>query len=104
MPAAVYSTRLIEAHATSAETYTVPAGYRLVVRDADCFYPGGLGQSAQLEGPAGQIFAYFPFAAAVNGVLSSWRGRQVFEPGETITFASTAAMDITVSGYLLTLP
>jgi hypothetical protein len=100
----VYSARFLQAHAVAAGSFTVPAGYVLVVRDADCFYPGGAGQSAQLEGPAGGIFAYFPFSAAINGVLVSWRGRQIFYAGETFTFAATAAMDIMVSGYLLTAP
>ena len=100
----VYSTSFLELHASSGSTFEVPAGYRAVVRDADCFYPGGAGQSAQLEGPAGGIFAYFPFTAEINGVLSSWRGRQVFEPGDVVTFATTTAMDIKVSGYLLLLP
>lgn len=100
----VYSTQLLQLHGASAGSFEVPAGYACVVRDADCFYPGGAGQSAQLEGPAGGIFAYFPFSAAINGVLVSWRGRQVFNPGDTIVFAATSDMDIMVSGYLLTLP
>lgn len=94
----------MEAHGTSAEAYAVPVGFLAIVRDADCFYPGGAGQSGQLEGSAGGIFAYFPFGAAINGVLVSWRGRQVLYEGEVFTFASTAGMDIMVSGYLLTLP
>lgn len=100
----VYSTRFLMAHATSIEGYTVPAGYVAIVRDADCFYPGGLGQSGQLANASGGIFAYFPFAAAINGVLVSWRGRQVLQPGEVFGFISTTAMDIMVSGYLLALP
>jgi len=99
--ATIYSARLTMAHGVGADSLTVPAGFVCVVRDADCFYPGGVGQSAQLENPAGGIFAYFPFPLTVNGILDSWRGRQVFLEGETVTFAATAAMDIQVSGYLL---
>lgn len=100
----VYSTQLLQLHGASSGSFTVPASVVCVVRDADCFYPGGVGQSAQLEGPAGGIFAYFPFVAAINGVLVQWRGRQVFVAGDTITFAATASMDIMVSGYLLATP
>ncbi|MDA4132682.1 MAG: hypothetical protein OK454_06105 [Thaumarchaeota archaeon] len=102
--ATVYSTSFCEAHSSSGLTFEVPAGFRAVVRDADCFYAGGAGQSAQLQGPAGGIFAYFPFVAEINGVLVSWRGRQVFDAGDVVTFATTSPMDIKVSGYLLQLP
>jgi hypothetical protein len=102
--ATVYSVQLLQLHGASSGSFVIPAGVVCVVRDADCFYPGGLGQSAQLEGPAGGIFAYFPFAAAINGVLVSWRGRQIFNAGDTVTFAATTDMDITVSGYHLSLP
>jgi hypothetical protein len=104
MASTIYSTRFMQAHAVTALSFTVPAGRVAIVRDADCFYAGGVGQSGQLEGPAGGIFAYFPYVATINGVAVEWRGRQVFFEGETVTFAATAPLDIMVSGYLLTLP
>lgn len=104
MAASVYSVNFIVAHAVSSASYTVPTGQVAIVRDADCFYAGGVGQSGQLESPAGGIFAYFPFPADINGVLISWRGRQVINAGETFLFAATLSMDIMVSGYLLAAP
>lgn len=102
--AAVYSTKLFEGRDVSSWSYTVPAGFRLVVRDIDVFFGGGVeGGAANFVGTLGQTFAYFPF----TGLESSgqhWQGRAVFDPGDEIGLVSGVGVDVTVSGYLLTLP
>lgn len=92
------------AHNVTSDSYLVPAGFVAVVRDVDCFYSGGIGSYTQLENPANGIFVFFSFPASVDGALQSWRGRQVFLPGEAFALASTDGVDIQVSGYLLAAP
>jgi hypothetical protein len=102
----VYSTRLIEqAGLTGNVGFTVPEGFTCVLRDVDCYV-------ANYDTETG-----FYFAGAVGNILwrvvfpdsaessQQWRGRQVFNPGDIITFAAQAnPVDFAASGYLLELP
>lgn len=100
----VYSTRIWEGRNVNVLSYTVPSGYRLVLRDIDTFFGGGIGGgAANYVGTLGQTFAYASFTGLISELVS-WRGRQVFEPGETIRMVSGPGVDVTASGYLLELP
>lgn len=105
----VYSTRFIQAHGlTSTASYTVPAGFIAVVRDVDTWISTPIGLNALfLHGALGQ--AIWQTSATIGeSQYGSWRGRQVFEPGELVEVEADVgaldAYDVTVSGYLLTLP
>lgn len=102
--AAVYSVRFVALRNTSGGGVVVPAGNVAIVRDIDAFFGGGIGGGAlNVTGPAGQTFAWFPFTGLESSVFQ-WRGRQVFNPGETIGWTADHGVDLTISGYLLTLP
>ena len=102
--AALYSERIWEGRNVTSLAYTVPAGKRLVIRDIDCFFGGGIGGgAANFTGTLGQTFAYFSFTGLSSSAFE-WRGRQVFYAGETVAMVSGQGIDVTVSGYLLTEP
>lgn len=102
----VYSTRLyaaLDLHGN--EGYTVPGGYVCVLRDVDIFsYSSGSESGFALEGDLGQVIWYVLVPPDTTQSYQ-WRGRQVFNPGDIITFnASAGSFDVTASGYLLYLP
>lgn len=104
--AVVYSTRLVQAHNLSGDTtYTVPDGFLAIIRDVDwfCAAPIDDGSQGYMYGPAGQSIDWFNVDMDTT-VVHQWRGRQVLYEGETLTFHSDLAADVTASGYLLTLP
>lgn len=108
MPRPVYSSRFIQQKGlTSSASFAVPAGYIAVLRDLDSFIgtPAGL-NSIFLHGALGQAI-WWSEATIGQSQYASWRGRQVFEPGELIVVevdvGALDAYDVTVSGYLLTL-
>lgn len=84
-------------------TYTVPAGYRAIVRDLDAINISG-GSGSLTMTIAG--LAYL-FVAQSSTYLDyhAWRGRQVVNPGETLQVSQSGInWGYAVSGYLLTLP
>lgn len=103
----VYSVRFISDYAaTVSGSYTVPAGYRAIVRDVDAYNaPGGADTDYVFVyvNEVGGAFMYQHFAGVP---WVGWRGRQVVNEGETITVGgnSESLQSIMVSGYLLTLP
>lgn len=107
----VYSQQ-IWAQAGLAGTVTVapPAGYKYVVRDIDVFYVTGLAGAdfhAEIEIPGVAFFPTFAFmswSAADPSSVKSWRGRQVVQPGQALILLTTGALDVTCSGYALSLP
>lgn len=102
---AVYSTRFFALHgANGTFVYIVPAGRTAVVRDVDFYNGGGLSPAYYfLQGSAGQAIDYFQSPDLVAHT-HQWRGRQVYNAGESITVQSSQPSDITVSGYLLVNP
>lgn len=84
--------------------YTVPGDVRAVLRDLDAYYNGLVEASIHLEGSLGQTIWYNGFSAGGNPQYASWRGRQVLDPGDTLTVTTDQAIDVTISGYLLSLP
>jgi hypothetical protein len=108
MPSTVYSTQLLAVKASTVDaTYTVPEGFRLVLRDIDGEIEGQIDSAGSLTllGALGQQLAYWPCPEGPN-VYLSWRGRQVFNPGQTFSLliSGDTAFDAQASGYLLTLP
>lgn len=94
--------------AWAAETfptpYVVPSGYRAVVRDIDVWSGGGA--IIQFTVSVNAIARFYGGEFNVESVqqVMQWRGRQILQPGEELTFAATGALDGMISGYLLTLP
>lgn len=101
----VYSTRFLGwASESTPPAYTVPAGYVVVVRDADIYSGGGsiIDWTLSVNGVA--RFAAGQFTVESIAQTAEWRGRQILNPGELLVFAADGATDGMVSGYLLPLP
>jgi hypothetical protein len=105
----VYSTQFHQERNSTGWTYTNVGTFVVVVRDIDAFFGGGIvGGAANFVGTEGQTFAYFPFTGLDSAVFS-WRGRQVFNPGDTFGMTTSSGtglgpapgVDVMVSGYLL---
>lgn len=105
MAVPVYSTRFIQVRGLDgAVTYTCPDGYVAVVRDLDAYHGAtGAESSVYLIGAGGQTL-WENDNSVVDASYSSWRGRQVFYEGESIQVSANDSTDVTVSGYLLSLP
>jgi len=102
--ASVYSKRLYEGRNVSSGALVVPPGVVWVVRDIDAFFGGGVsGGALNVTGTLGQTFAYFPYTGLVSSSFE-WRGRQIFDAGDAWGFVSGAGVDLTISGYELSLP
>lgn len=104
----VYSTQFIAIQGLSAaHTVTIDDSHVGIVRDIDVYATGAIAIPFTFvfaQGSDGQAFFYYqwdPGAQAWEG----WRGRQVIEPGQTFTVTpSNGAVDVSVSGYLLSSP
>lgn len=102
--ATIYSTRFLqELGLSGTATYTVPDGFVAVVRDLDAYQDVLPGGTVFLEGALGQAIWSETNDAATGKTYQSWRGRQVFQPGETLTVSTDSPWDVTVCGYLLSL-
>jgi hypothetical protein len=101
----VYSTRFIARQGLNGTaTYVVPAGFRAVVRDVDAYCDNsGAGGTLFLHGSAGQTIWHLSLAAFAT-TDGMWRGRQVVEQLESFDVTTDTRTDVTVSGYLLSLP
>lgn len=102
----VYSTRFIGAQgATAPISYTVPNGYVAVVRDLDAYSDTVASAEIFLRNAEGGAIYFFTWGVAQQQSVE-WRGRQVYFAGETITVdisvGALDAIDVAVSGYLLT--
>ena len=110
--ATVYSRLLFRAHAVDTDTvavYTFPAGYLYVVRDMDVFLAGEGGGAFSVYDGASCTFWSVTAPEGGTGFWEHWSGRQVFEAGDSVSFAPSTIDpfghgDIRVSGYALTLP
>lgn len=101
--ASVYSHRFLVSHGDEPVTVAVPTGYLFVVRWTTAFNPDPvLGATAQIVHHPTEVTIYQQDLAA-----QVWEGHEhrfVCYPGESLTAQSDNGADITVSGYLLTLP
>jgi hypothetical protein len=103
---AVYSTSFMQRlRLDGGSPYTVPAGVVAVLRDWDAYVRSddAIEGSVALLGGAGQIVDSFTMAAGV-AQKHQWTGRQVIPSGQTFTVSTPCPVDVTLSGYLLTLP
>lgn len=104
--ATVYSTRFIAVKGgTTFYGYTVPPGNLAIVRDVDTYASSELAFSQVFfEGNEKQAIWFWESGLGAES-YGSWRGRQVFNPGEQFGIRiNVSHADATVSGYLLTLP
>lgn len=104
----VYSVRFISGNIPAPGGglfYTVPAGYRAVVRDLDVAYQT-TGGSTQVEfAIAGVTFFGNAQNSSALWVAVQWRGRQIANAGDQIGVGvSGDSSSVAVSGYLLVLP
>jgi hypothetical protein len=104
----VYSTRFIaETSALTSPTFVVPAGYRAVVRSIDLYWIGGSAADTGIVLWAGLAYIFVAHATPSTEQTFQWQGRQVGNPGDTLTFFARdqpGDWGILASGYLLTLP
>lgn len=102
----VYSTNFITVHGLNGtRSYSVPAGYIVVLRDLDVYYGGGLGAATVfLQNGLGAAIWSNAFGALASGQYASWRGRQVINNPYSVSIVTDSPMDVMLSGYLLTAP
>lgn len=104
---AIYSTQLIAVHdqpAVLPASFTVPPDRLCIVRDVDVYFGSSLAtRVVYFEGSASQIIWQESVGPNLAG-WRSWRGRQVFNPGDSFQVFATDVFDVSVSGYLLTPP
>lgn len=108
MASTIYSTRFGAKHDMSISDpliFTVPAGFRAVIRDIDVYYGGLTGNTfiALLDETPQVVFWQDSVAIGESG-WRSWRGRQVLLEGESCTLSADDVCDVMVSGYLLVEP
>lgn len=106
MPAAVYSTAFFAENAfTGSAVYTVPAGKTAYIRNIDVVWIEGLSSAEfQIHGTAGQNFFVATFDP-ISDHSDSWRqwfGQHIVAEGDSFSIHADSALDISVSGYLLT--
>jgi hypothetical protein len=102
----LYTSKILERHGLTGDVdYTVPDGYRLVIRDIAWWVaaPVASGTTQYAFGPAGGTFVWFVVDADTT-VMHHEEARYVFNSGDTVTFHSDSSSDLLVSGYLLTIP
>jgi hypothetical protein len=105
----VYSTRFISGLRGTAGSYTVPAGYRAVVRSVTAInLYSSTSEPAQLRSSVGGLIivgAYLStFVSSPPWNAITWDLHYVANAGEGIYTQNGPDVDMTVSGYLLTLP
>lgn len=105
----VYSHRFIASHAGASASYTCPAGYVAVLRGVTLFGAGIVYQTGHLihadsDCTIVQWVLAPTEATAVGAQVVIIDMRFVFYAGETIFTADDSTVDLTASGFLLTLP
>lgn len=100
----VYSTRFIaEVGLNGTRTVVCPANFVLVLRDLDAYANVTFAsRELYLHGSVGQTI-YHDAWGEESQHSSQWTGRQIIQPGESFDVTTTDLIDVTVSGYLLTL-
>lgn len=103
---AIYSIRLGAKHDVDISnplSYVVPAGHVVVVRCIDAFSAVLTGNELFVELHAVPAVVFFQASWAINETgWRNWRGRQVFEAADELLAFSNDALDVYISGYLLT--
>lgn len=102
----IYSTRLWIAHDASgspAVSYTVPAGFLVVLRSWDVFYGGAGAPTATLLCSTGPTVLDQFSVSLLGGGPHHYFGHQVLEAGETLYANISDLMDTAASGYVFRL-
>lgn len=103
--ASVYSTRFAAVQGLNGTLDLVfPAGFIVVLRDLDVYNGSGGVASVFLRGNAGQAIYVHRWEVGDGASHEQWRGRQVLTPPEGASITCSLAMDVTLSGYLLSAP
>lgn len=99
----VYSVRFVAEHESSGlVSYTVPSDYVAILRDVDVTNTGGVSGAFVVYGPGGINFWEWAPVYSATAPSASWRGRQVYNPGDVMAFQGvTSVYDYMASGYLL---
>lgn len=106
----VYTAGVIQAHALSGDAhYIVPAGYLFVARDFSAWCDAGLS--------SGNIFAYYSDATVLDPITFDWftvdvdttvthhqEMRVAIAPGQLVGVHADLPADVSLTGYLLSLP
>lgn len=105
----VYSKQLFVVHAlTGEEGAGPPDGYVWVIRDVAVYDPSeGGGNEYELEVENGSVvtvidFWHSPTVDTPN--VHQWKGHQVVPAGGGLLVTAVTGLDVTISGYELTLP
>lgn len=102
----VYSIQIFSlAPALPSQAVTVPGDARIIVRDIDAFEQSGAPSVAlEILNAAGGLLWNVVTSSPWTPVNFQWRGRQVYNPGQTITLKVTGgAWAVQISGYELSL-
>lgn len=106
MPTPVYSVRFLlgAAVGSSGVSYLVPSSRIAILRDVDAFETTGTAGSVAVVRNAAGGTMIFADTTATDRTMT-WRGRQIYEPGEQITFVVfSGTWSVAASGYLLIAP
>jgi hypothetical protein len=102
--APVFSTRFFGLQEVAGSyTYTVPAGYRAVLRCVDLVQQGTSSNAFGLAVIGLGFIWYIDSATYSASVHFQWQGRQVLNPGEQLQADLPGLCTIFASGYLLSL-
>lgn len=103
--AQVYSVAIYEVHNLNGNgpSLSPGPGLKWVIRGVDAVIGGASLGNVQLIGGAGQV-VWTDSSIALAPSYLSYRGRYVVDQGVSFFVATTAAMDVSVWGYALTLP
>lgn len=101
----VYSTLLLSKQGLNgALDIPCPAGFRMVIRDLDVYCDNsGAGGTFFFKGNVNQTIWHLSLAAFAT-TDGQWRGRQVIDYPDSASVVADTNSDVTVSGYLLSLP
>jgi hypothetical protein len=104
--AAVYSVTFVDAPGLAGTAfYVIPAGQIIIVRDIDVYYVTGLaGADCQVQFQGGAVFSFASFGPGDPPSVKSWRGRQVSGALPGLQVTTSGALDVRISGYVLTAP
>lgn len=99
----VYSTLLVTAHAGAEPSWTVPSGFRAVLRYVTAFNANAISTgSAQIIHTPSSCTVY---QRSLD--VQEWQGdemRLVLNEGDELELRTGSDVDMTLSGYLLELP
>lgn len=103
MASSVYSTRFLQArNFLGSQSYTVAAGYRVILRDLDAWASVDITEPQILLVGAGGQTIYFHRWGLEDVSSVQWTGRQVINEGESFeVITQVAPADYALSGYVL---